>query len=67
MWNISGLLVGSYQNLKHNLGDQTELYKYFKSMKDDLKISKLEYLRNRWADLTQILNLNLGDLTKNSE
>ena len=33
-------------------------------MRDDLKISELEYLINRWSDLTKILTQNLCDLTK---
>ena len=33
-------------------------------MEDDLKISKVEYRSIHWLDLTQILNLNLGDQTK---
>ena len=33
-------------------------------MEDDLKILKVEYLRNHWSDLPKILNLSFGDLTK---
>jgi hypothetical protein len=33
-------------------------------MEDNLKIEKIEYLRNHWLDLTQILNLSSGDQTK---
>jgi spore cortex formation protein SpoVR/YcgB (stage V sporulation) len=33
-------------------------------MEDDLKILKVEYLRNRWLDLRHILNLCSGDQTK---
>ena len=33
-------------------------------MEDDLKISKVEYLRNCLLDHTQILNLDLGDQSK---
>ena len=33
-------------------------------MEDDLKILNVEYLSNRWTDLTQIWNLILGDQTK---
>ena len=33
-------------------------------MEDDLKILKVEYLNNRLLDLTQILNLDLGDQSK---
>ena len=32
-------------------------------MEDDLKILKVEYLRNKWSDLPQILNFRLGDQT----
>ena len=31
------------------------------SMEDDIKILKLEYLRNHWPDFPQILNLSSGD------
>ena len=34
------------------------------SMEDELKISKVWYLRNHWLDRPQILNLSLGDQTK---
>ena len=30
-------------------------------MQEDLKISKVEYLSNRFLDLAQILNLSLDD------
>jgi hypothetical protein len=33
-------------------------------MDDDLKILKVEYINNRWLDLSQIFNLNLGDQSK---
>ena len=33
-------------------------------MEDDLKMLKVEYLRNHWSDLPKILSLGLGDLTK---
>jgi hypothetical protein len=33
-------------------------------MEDDLKILYVEYISNHWTDLTQILNLSLGDQTK---
>ena len=33
-------------------------------MEEDLKILKVEYLRNHWPDLPQILNLSSGDQTK---
>ena len=33
-------------------------------MEDDLKISKVEYISNHWLDLSQILNLSLGDQAK---
>ena len=33
-------------------------------MEDDLKISKVEYLRNHWLDFPQILKLSLRDLNK---
>ena len=33
-------------------------------MEDNIKILKVEYLNNHWSDLTQILNLSLGDHTK---
>ena len=33
-------------------------------MEDNLKIFKVEYLSNHYSDLTQILNLSLGDHTK---
>ena len=33
-------------------------------MEDDLKISKMEYLSNRWSDYLQSLNLSWGDQTK---
>ena len=33
-------------------------------MEDDLKISKLEYLRNCLLEHTQILNLDLGNQSK---
>ena len=34
------------------------------SMEDDLKILKVEYLSNHWPDLSQILNLSIGNWTK---
>ena len=33
-------------------------------MEDDLKILKVEYLRNHLLDHTQIFNLSLGDQTE---
>ena len=33
-------------------------------MEDDLKILKVEYLRNHLSDFPQILNVNSGDQTK---
>ena len=36
-------------------------------MEDDLKISKVEYLRNLCLDFPQNLNLNSGDLNKRKE
>jgi hypothetical protein len=33
-------------------------------MEDDLKILKTEYISNHWSDLSQILNLSLGNQTK---
>ena len=33
-------------------------------MEDNIKKSKVEYLRNNWSDLPQILKLSLGDQTK---
>ena len=33
-------------------------------MEDDLKISNVEYLSNHRSDLTQMLNLNLSDQSK---
>ena len=33
-------------------------------MEDNLKIIKVEYLRNHWSDIAQVLNLSLCDLTK---
>ena len=33
-------------------------------MEDDHIISKVEYLSNHWLDLSQILNLSLGDQTE---
>jgi hypothetical protein len=33
-------------------------------MEDDLKIKRVEYLSNHILDLTQILNLTLGDQSK---
>ena len=31
---------------------------------EDFKIFRVDYLSNHWSDLTQILNLSLGDQTK---
>ena len=33
-------------------------------MEDNLKILKVEYLSNHWPDLSQILNLSIGNWTK---
>ena len=51
-----------------NISATTELYQYQKKfkwrehqMEDDLKMLKVEYLRNHWSDLPQILNLSLGN------
>ena len=34
---------------------------------EDLKIFKVEYLSNHWSDFPQILNLSIGDHTKNKK
>ena len=33
-------------------------------MEDDLKVLKVEYIGNRWLDLSQILNLSSVDQSK---
>jgi len=33
-------------------------------MEEDLKISQIEYLSNRWLDFPQVLTINLGEQTK---
>ena len=36
-------------------------------MKDDLKISKVEYLRNFWLDILQMLRLGLRQMKKTED
>ena len=61
-------LIGSFSNLKLKLRRPNQSQKCLKQrrppMEDDLKILKVEYLRNHWSDLSQIWNLSSGDYTK---
>jgi hypothetical protein len=61
-------LIGSSSNFKLKLKGPNQIQKCLKwqpPMEDDLKILKVEYLRNHWLDLPQISNLSSGDQTKN--
>ena len=59
------LNISAPTDLILSLGDQTKWLKgRWPSMKEDLKILKVEYLSNHWLDFPQILNLSLGDQTK---
>ena len=59
---MSGNLSNRWSDLTQtrdlSLGYQTKNYKCFKlrhpQMEDNFKISKVEYLRNYWSDLTKI-------------
>ena len=60
--------IGFSSNLKLKIRGPNQNKKCLKwrqpPIEDDLKISKVEYLSNHWPDLSQILNLSLGDQTK---
>ena len=70
--NKSGIsqqpLIRRSSNFKPKLRWPNQNWKCLKwrqpPMEDYLKILKVEYLSNHWLDLTQILNLSLGDHTK---
>ena len=61
-------LIGSFSNLKHKLRRPNQNQKCLKQrrppIEEDLQILKVEFLSNHWPDLSQILNLSLGDQTK---
>ena len=55
--NFKLKLRGPNQNQKSSKGRRPP-------MEDDLKILKVEFLSNHWLDLSQILNLSIGNWTK---
>ena len=67
-WISQQPLIGSSSNFKLKLRGLNQNQKCLKwrgpPMEDDIKISKVEYLRNHWSDLPKILNLSSGDQTK---
>jgi hypothetical protein len=62
-WIPQHPLIGSSQNFRGINQNQKCLKWRGPQMEDDIKISKVEYLRNHWSDLPQILNLISGDQT----
>ena len=56
-------MTSKYLPLNLHWGEQTKIEYYLKwrqpALEDDLKLLKMEYLSNRWSNLTQIVNLIL--------